>query len=115
MSSVLTGIYEEDVDKEKDGVNMSLAILVGALREPEETARDVKKQTPAVKRMAYIGGNVRGNAEIYFEMENDIEAQRLAMLFQMIPAPVAGKILYITFEELINSSNFKMMGGKIVD
>jgi hypothetical protein len=109
-----TGV-DRETGKEEKGDGMSLAVLVGALREPEEIAREIKHSTPNIKRLALIGGNTRGYVEIYFELETDAEAEIIAMHFQMIPAPVAGKMMSITFDELVNAQNFKMMGGKVIE
>lgn len=109
-----TGV-DRETGKEEKGDGMSLAVLVGALKKPVEIAREIKNATPEIKRMALIEDNTRGCVEIYFELETGEEAQRIAMHFQMIPAPVAGEWLEITFDELLQSANFKMMGGKVID
>ena len=67
------------------------------------------------KRIGYLDGNTRGCCEIYFETENNKDAELIARTIQGTPAPIRGILMNESFEEIISSPNFKMMGGKILE
>jgi len=62
-----------------------------------------------------IGNNVKGNAEIYLETDSNKDAEDLARVFNMAPFPMKGHIVNASFNEVVNSERFKMMGGEMIE
>lgn len=90
------------------------ALLVAGIPNPDEWCKKfLKELANKIVRLAYIPGNMKRYTEVYFDGPEE-DAEALAREFQGIPAPVRGILMAETFENIISSKTFKMMGGKVI-